>query len=402
MPDDKTHCEKTSAEKKVVGFEYQYYFFLYRVLQLRTDESVGLEVADDVHTELDNDRQILFQLKHTLQVRADGTPAALSPLDSDLWKTMSNWSLVVSDEAAGRTTPTEQLGFVNRTDFVLTSNKSKSVDSSIPDLLADPDRARENLKALRETTGSSTIEKQIDDVLALDDSVLPLFIQKVRLDLEVDEMISMCKTRLVEMHIPSQRIEQLFRDLDSAIRQDNYLAIKDGRKIQISFSDFNRNYRAHFDSARSLQLQIRREYEPLPVALDSQTFIKQLLDIGDVSIDEVELMAELTTAMKYCERNLLRWEVEGDITMIELRQFDTDAITSWRNTFRACHRDKSIPEAQRAVQVIDKLRELMLTIRDQHLGTEFSNGQFYKLAEIPQIGFRPGWQSNFRPISESA
>lgn len=65
MDKEKTQIEKTAAETKSIGFDYQYYFFLWKLLSLETGESVGLEVKDDVHTELNNGKQIFYQIKHT-------------------------------------------------------------------------------------------------------------------------------------------------------------------------------------------------------------------------------------------------------------------------------------------------------------------------------------------------
>lgn len=45
----KTHVEKTSADKNEIGFKYQYYYFLWKVLSLTPNQSVGLEILDDVH-----------------------------------------------------------------------------------------------------------------------------------------------------------------------------------------------------------------------------------------------------------------------------------------------------------------------------------------------------------------
>lgn len=67
MVSKKTQSEKISSEKKSIGFDFQYYFFLWKLLSLKEGESVGLEVKDDVHTELDNDFHIYYQVKHTTQ-----------------------------------------------------------------------------------------------------------------------------------------------------------------------------------------------------------------------------------------------------------------------------------------------------------------------------------------------
>ena len=60
---NKTHTEATSAETTSIGFDYQYYFFLWKVLSLLPDESVGLEIKDDVHCDLRNNHQLLYQIR---------------------------------------------------------------------------------------------------------------------------------------------------------------------------------------------------------------------------------------------------------------------------------------------------------------------------------------------------
>jgi len=122
----KSFTEQTSADTTEIGFHYQYYYFLYRLLNLKSGQSVGLEVKDDVHTDLDNDTQILFQLKHTVQLSAAGNPIALTELDSDLWKTMHNWAKIISDKAADRNQTSKQNEFIKKTEFHLITNKSES------------------------------------------------------------------------------------------------------------------------------------------------------------------------------------------------------------------------------------------------------------------------------------
>ena len=102
MSIEKTHVDKTSAETKSIGFDYQYYFFLWKVLSLKHGETVGLEVKDDVHTELNDHTQILYQLKHTIKTNQNNLPINLSSLDKDLWKTLSNWVQVITDKADDR------------------------------------------------------------------------------------------------------------------------------------------------------------------------------------------------------------------------------------------------------------------------------------------------------------
>ncbi|MFC6979796.1 hypothetical protein [Microbulbifer taiwanensis] len=63
----KPHTEKTSAAGTIAGFDFQYYYFLYKLLTLKKGETIGFEALDDVHTQLNNNHQILIQIKHTIQ-----------------------------------------------------------------------------------------------------------------------------------------------------------------------------------------------------------------------------------------------------------------------------------------------------------------------------------------------
>ena len=127
----RTHADKTSAEKKSIGFDFQYYFFLWKLLTLNKGQSVGLEVKDDVHTELEDDIQIFYQVKHTLQLNASGDPINMTSADKDLWKTLYNWTKVITDENADRQTISKQLEFVKKSHFVMWSNKGLSDSNSI-------------------------------------------------------------------------------------------------------------------------------------------------------------------------------------------------------------------------------------------------------------------------------
>ena len=56
----------TNADDKLIGFEYQFFYFLLSLLKMQVGDVVGFEVKEDVHIE--NDGKITFcQLKHTNQ-----------------------------------------------------------------------------------------------------------------------------------------------------------------------------------------------------------------------------------------------------------------------------------------------------------------------------------------------
>jgi len=391
-----THTEKTRADKTIVGFEYQYWFFLWKVLQLRTGESVGLEVADDVHTQLKTTDQVLFQLKHTLQTSANGETVKLTKYDSDLWKTLSNWAQIISDKLDGRTNPSDQLLFLQKTEFVLVSNKSDLTDKAIIDLFAKPENAVSNLAQLKAGTKSKEIGSLICEVSNLDNSVLSKFLTKVSFMLGVESIIARCETAILEKQIRPDRVGPLLNTIDSRIQQDNFLSIKAGAPICVTFDEFNRRYRGYFDDARSVRLRPRNDYEPLPHSLEAQVFIKQLIDIAEISVSDLGEITALSICKQRLEKSLTVWELEGDITRIDLESFDLDSITRWKNEFSKSHRDRTVDAILRGVRVLDSIRSHTLTIRGEVLDAYVSNGQFYRLADVPLIGFLLEWEELYR------
>ena len=397
MTTQKAHTEKTSAEDKSIGFDYQYYYFLYRLLKMGRRESVGLEVKDDVHTDLSCNRQILIQLKHTTQQKADGSPKNLTSYDSDLWKTLSNWSKVITDKVAGRDTEKSHLNFISKTDFMLVTNKSKSKFCRFFDLLETLDDIRVELVSLNDGTSDDNIKGYINDVLSLSDTVLLAFLRNIQIELNIDDIIGRCKDALIEMRLPPHRIEQVFRDLDSTIRQDNFIKIRNGEKIEISFEQFNVKYRRFFDIARSENLTIDRCHEPLPPSLEEQIFIKQLLDIGDIQPNDINMMAELTRYMQMVKRNLLIWETSGELTGEEVRLFNEEAKSRWQIKFHSTYRNlRNANYNDLALEVLDEMRKEKLCIDTQPLGTDFSNGEYYCLSDIPVIGWHHKWEERHK------
>src|SRR5690606_16015486 len=106
--------------------DYQYYYFLNELLNLKNGQVVGLEVLDDVHVERHDGSHLLIQLKHTVQKNAQDIPINLTTMDSDLWKSLSNWCKVIVDPAEGRISAPTQIAFIEKTGFLLASNKSDS------------------------------------------------------------------------------------------------------------------------------------------------------------------------------------------------------------------------------------------------------------------------------------
>lgn len=394
----------TSAEDKSVGFDYQYYYFLNELLNLKTGMTVGLEVMDDVHTELDNDTQVLIQLKHTVQTNADGSPKNLTTMDVDLWKTLSNWSKVITDPLAARSNIVAQRTFTERTKFLLASNKSYNENNCLLRLIQgyqsqeiSYDEIKAEICNIGEKTDSDEIKCYIENVLCLSQDVLSILLTQLRFDLGCDNIIEKCKTGIREHHIADNRVDDVFRALDSDIRSHNFHSVKTKKKITVSFEEFRNSCRPHFDKARNERLTIHRFSGLLPERMVEQVFIQQLVDISDFEPSDTDETVRLTTQLLTARNNLDRWIKDSDITLNEVKELEDELVSAWRNKFKASYRG-NIPEAEvieKARNIVDSLREKMLDIQGQNLGTDFSNGMLSDLSDRPDIGWRNDWKERY-------
>lgn len=400
----KTQKDKTSAAKTSIGFDYQYYFFLWKLLSLRTGEKLGLEVLDDVHLEV-NGIRYLYQIKHTIQQQANGSSINLSTYDSDLWKTLLNWLNLISDDKDGRGSIEEQLIFVKKTYFIIATNKTRAKNNIFIILLTDYQEGRKNftlaykeLLELRDKTIDKEITKCIDMFSNFDKDVVKIFFENILFEFEKDEIFTKCRNAIKADKVPESMIDDVFMKIDSAIRKDNFLTIKKGNKILLSFDDYYLKYRKYYELARSPTLKIKPFDGVIPEKLEDQVFIRQLIDIEDIQEKDLNEILELTLIKLKLQINLDNWYQNGEITMEEIEEVKQEAIISWKNLFKSKYRNLEIDQQINviALNILDELRSRKLRISGQELGTEISNGYFYKLSDEPRIGWRKDWESRYK------
>lgn len=402
MATNQTVTSKTSAADKSIGFDYQYYYFLDRLLNLKTGESVGLEVLDDVHLTVDASLQLLFQLKHTTLLAADGSPVNLTSLDDDLWKTMSNWSKVIVDPNDGRSEKDNQLRFVKKTEFHLVTNKSWSAGnqflakiSEFSGNLCEFPIVRDEVESLRKQTTNLIIKAYLADVLSLDDTVMAAFFLKLRFQLNEDEITERIRRSISEKFIEDGEVNNVFARLDSNIREDNFIDTKAGKPICISYEQFMIRYRKIFTSSRNKKLAYFNYKPVMPDNLLNQRFVAQLLHIGDVDDTELEIIAEYTAQKLRLARNLAEWHQSGQLVSDEISQFHDEVRLRWQNLYRAKFRRAQLSSnlLATAIELLDVMRGSQFKIVGEELNTELSNGELYHLSDTDVIGWHPDWRN---------
>lgn len=403
--------ETTSADNKSIGFDYQFYYFLNLLLKLSQGEAIGYEIKDDIHIEMSNGREILLQAKHSVEA------GNLTERDEALWKTISNWVEVINDKVSGRELIENQLIFIKNTDFILVSNKKTSSrngfliklsefqDGTI-DLLQFENYLVELHKKTKDSPDSpNPIKGYISKLMTQPSAWLGIFLKKLEFRLDQDDLVKEIKNKIEEKMISPNRVDDVFNSLFSNLKQDMYSDIKGDKKILITFDDFKRKYRKCFEVNRAAaNLPIRRLPISLPQNLHDQVFIKQLLDIGDITVDDHERITEYTGYKLKVFNNLSKWLQDGDITTDELKAFEDRAKLRWQNYFVSAHRKSRtlIKQVQseeaknelldKAIKCLDDTRTIELEFQGTPLEVDMSNGQYYLLSDRPEIGWEFDWE----------
>jgi hypothetical protein len=401
----KTRYDITSAYDKSIGFDYQFYFYMLLILDLRHNEKIGIEIKDDIHIELYDGRLILIQTKHTLQTKKDSSSINLTERDKDLWKTISNWVKVINECP-------DKSKFINNTTFQLISNKVLGKNPFISSLikLNNSDitvkEFKDYLQMLIDEGEDIVINDYIKTLIGLNNNLLQNFIKKIEFKLDEDNIIDKIKERILEKIFFKERVEDVFNDLYSELKSSEYLEVKKGIKTVLSFEDFVAKFRKCFKKGLNNKLPIRKFDVLAPLKIEDQKFIIQLVDIGDVNINDKDEILEYTIQMFQLINNLKKWEEDGDIVNYEIENFNKQTILIWRNSFREKFRTikakinnmEKIDESEikyKAIECLDEMRKEILAIDDTILSLELSNGHFYYLTNNDQIGWHYEWQSRY-------
>ena len=185
--------EKYTAGGQLIGFDYQFYYFMYLALDLRQGETIGFEVKDDVHIDKSDGSVILFQAKHTISTKSDGTSTNLTTLDVDLWKSLNNWSDLIKKDNS----------ILDNHYFCLVTNKgddSNDFITALKDFNSNDniDDIGQLLAKLKKDTKSDTINKYLKNIMSLGKKRSKLFYSRLMIETNFDNIIDKIKNKIRE------------------------------------------------------------------------------------------------------------------------------------------------------------------------------------------------------------
>jgi len=337
--------EKTSAAKKLIGFDFQYYYALLELLKLKKGEELGIEIKDDIHIVDKNGKLILLQLKHTLQKNANDYSINLTERDYDLWHTISNWINLILDPEEGRSNPKEQLEFINNTTFILATNKSGRNKNKYFTILNEfnlkqisIEKFIQYLSTLYSTTADKDIKEYILKLITVDKIVLNNFLLKLEFRLDEDNIIEKIKDILAtDLVLDKPDSEDMFYEIAGRFKVLEYLKIKAGFNETYSKEQVNNNLlKGPLNKLRNQKFLVSelRDYE-CPENIFEEPFAKQLHDI-DKDLDEI---IKRNYQRQLCLTNIKKWsERKPIITTTERDNFFVNAESKWQMIHGPRHR----------------------------------------------------------------
>jgi hypothetical protein len=401
--------DQHTAGPIAIGFDYQFYYFMYLAIALKQGQKIGFEVKDDVHIDEQDGTTILYQTKHTIVKNTQGTLQNLTTLDIDLWKTLSNWVDFINADGTSST-------FLNENSFILVTNKSENNNDFITALTLfksdnDIDKIVLKINELENKTQDETLKKYLKKVSKLSKSKMRLFLKKLVIETDNDGIIEKIKNRLLEKYYQADLVDPIFESLSANLNMAKYLDIKDRKSFEISSEDFAKRFGKCFKVATEIKPLPRREFPVLlPDDLENQFFIKQLLDIGEIQAGSNYIRDYTMQMLKFLNHFTYWSEEENFILLTDIEEFKNNSIQIWINEFKAKYRqverqinagsaieDLEDEVKNLAIDLVDYIRKQDLSIPGfSALGVEFSNGHYYALSDKLEIGWHFDWGNKYK------
>lgn len=399
--------EITSADSKLIGFDYQYLYFIVRLLQLSPGEEIGYERLDDVDViSAPKQTAYFYQLKHTTQTTASGEQANLTDLSTDFWKTLSNWSKLITDAAEGRNKQSKQKAFIAQAKFEFVANRNGDKNElliQIEKLKAKEINRKQYMqyvKDLQERTKDETLKEYMQNVIDLGETVLALFMQNVDFLNAPDDLFAEVRDQIRNKMILDEYVDSVFAELLLELKEEFFKKVRKGEHQVITYSEWLSKYCGIFNGFRTTSLPFR-QYDPvLPEHLEQQTFVKELIEIAAVDMEDNGLaaIADWTNSYLTLKMQLEQWHEDGRVSNLAIQKFHEMAKKTWINIHRAAHRKTARNESldiENALNCFDDVMKEKMQILQTDLEVQLSNGEFIQLADKSEIGWKYSWKDKY-------
>lgn len=385
----------------LVGFVYQIYYFLYRLLTIQDGETVSLEKIDDVGLET-GEKRTYFQLKHSINSKPSAVKC-MTERDTDLWKTLNMWVNIVKKQGDD----VVQRQWIAKSEFVLVSNKN-----------AENNRFFELVEAYKKDDCNwDELEKYVSNQAAKEPKEESVGEEKKNIYLYTKNVndFALKKELLKHIAVVFESDDELRAKIDGEIQYGKLVPVNrvlDVRKMLIGditdsvvkgITAYTKEsfYAANvslFDDMRTRKfIPLNRKVE-LPERPMEQTFIKQLQGVDDPLCNDPKEIVRMTEQKLRFEND---YHAANEASGAQMqRQFEENMHTEWKNIFMDKNRKVNFLSGEEAIKeagwdVLKEVRSVKLKYDQDEIGPAESNGCYYHFSDgkTPQIGWRVDWET---------
>lgn len=397
----KKFSEKTSADKKQLGFEYQDFVFFEYLIDMKKGERVGLEVLDDVHQIKNDGLHSLVQVKHSLS-----SSNGITNKDVDLWKSLSNWVNTL-----------EELGTVD-VEFILFTNKPITNRSGIVALLIQENVDVKKVKQEISKVYNEILKKEREQSAPKTPNKLKPFVEHLHnsSEDEISRVISNCRiissdaniiSRIIEkieyFSVDPQDSEEVFTQILGVIKKRKYEIVKAGEKIEVTYEQF----RNEFQFDRTIQLARSRDvqfgkYHNFRLVNDINPrdglFAQQMRDIGLSGSDVLDKALEYSATVMFIEKLI----IDGGFTEAENDRFESEVCTAWKQVYDEVYKipNASLNEQQKALTCFYKTLSSPISMDSLAVPKLIVEGKSIETSDKPMIGWKENWKEIYGGCSD--
>lgn len=404
--------ENTGHDAKgAKGFDYQFLYFINRLLKMvEKGDVVFYEKYDDVSMSSD-EGLVYFQLKHTIGGSNQKT-VNLSLRDHDLWKTIAVWIDITNKQDKDK-----RIDFLESNSFVLVTNKNPVNNPFWMELqkyqkgeMSFDELKKFYTKVYDETGESKRKEvngqkgKTTKDYIKclIDFDYADQLLKSMSICFEPDLKSEILESLELNKNIPLKNVEEAYQELLGMIRDKYYSDLKDSYTREEFSKVFDRICQKYRERKFTFK---RNTMTKLPPHLEDQVFIKQLMDVEDISLEDDPLIVEYTME-KFDYINSIRVATKNDdVSEEEVENVRADAVRYWRQKYKhymgRINPDDNDKIIEKASDLLNDIRDKNIYFVEKEIESYFSNGCFYYLSDKdsehePQIGWRPGWEEKYK------
>lgn len=386
---------------------YHSYYLLLLLLRLKVGEKIGFEVKDDIHIEKTDGTTEFIQIKHSIQKAAQGNSINLTSLDKDLWGTLLNWLTLIQKS---------DFKNLDKCKFTLITNKQEKENKFQAALLAFKSENDQNTEKFLQSIITISNKNQlvsncVSEFKKLSKKNLRIFLNNLVIETGNNDVIKQIKEEILTKCMNENYIQNIYNSFCSRLQEKKYIEICNQGYYEISFKDFLNDFSECMISLyKNSPLPERKLDIQLPDDLESQVFIQQLIDIGDIHQDEFEEIRDFTFKKMHTENVLDDWIKNGEIYHIDLVEFEKNIIENWKNFYRSHYREikEKIREGNLAndlekeikslaCSMLDELRKKQMMVPGNNFAISIytSNGYLYLLSDELKIGWHYDWKNRY-------